>query len=119
MKKQQGSAMIKSELITKMAEQQTFLPPKDIELAVNLILDQLTHSLAGNDRIEIRGFGSFSLHYRPTRQAHNPKTGARVHTQPKYSVHFKPGKGLRESIDASKAHCEISRDNAIVDEESY
>jgi integration host factor subunit beta len=109
--------MVKSELIAKMAEKQSYLPPKDVELAVNLILDQMTHSLASNDRIEIRGFGSFSLHYRPPRQAHNPKTGERVYTQPKYSPHFKPGKALRERVDESKAHCEIKRDDAIVDDE--
>ena len=109
--------MVKSELIAKIAEKQTFLGPKDVELAVNLILDRMTHALANNDRIEIRGFGSFSLHYRPPRQAHNPKTGERVYTQPKYSPHFKPGKALRERVDASKAHCAIKRDDALVDEE--
>ena len=81
--------MVKSELIARMAEKQSYLAPKDVELAVNLILDQMTHALSQNDRIEIRGFGSFSLHYRPPRQAHNPKTGERVYTQPKYSPHFK------------------------------
>ena len=109
--------MVKSELIAKMAEKQSYLLSKDVELAVNLILDQLTNTLAGNDRIEIRGFGSFSLHYRPPRLAHNPKTGERVYTQPKYSPHFKPGKALRERIDESKAHCPILRDDAIVDDD--
>ena len=84
---------------------------------MNLILDQMTHALATNDRIEIRGFGSFSLHYRPPRQAHNPKTGERVYTQPKYSPHFKPGKALREKVDASKAHCDIKRDDAFVEDD--
>ncbi len=109
-------AMVKSELIARMAEKQTYLPPRDVEIAVNLILDKLSNTLADNNRIEIRGFGSFSLHYRPPRQAHNPKTGERVYTQPKHSPHFKPGKALKERIDASKAHCEILRDDIIIDD---
>lgn len=94
--------MIKSELITNLTQKMTHLPEKDIASAVNLILDGMTDELCGNGRIEIRGFGSFSLHYRPPRNAHNPKTGEKVITQAKYSPHFKPGKELRELVDASR-----------------
>ena len=62
----------------------------------------MSDSLIKGRRIEIRGFGSFSLHYRPPRNAHNPKTGERVVTVAKYSPHFKPGKGLRDLINQSR-----------------
>ena len=109
--------MVKSELIAKMAEKQSYLAPKDVELAVNLIIDQLAQSLAKNERIEIRGFGSFTLHFRPPRQAHNPKTGERVYTQPKYSPHFKPGKALRDRVQASKGAYPIKRDDSLSTDE--
>lgn len=90
--------MVKSELINRLAEKQENLSLRDVELSVNHILDRMTHSLSTGQRIEIRGFGSFSLHYRPPRSAHNPKTGVRVKTQGKYSPHFKPGKEVRERV---------------------
>ena len=67
----------------------------------------MSKSLILGRRIEIRGFGSFTLHYRAPRKAHNPKTGERVVTEAKYSPHFKPGKALRERINESKEHCKI------------
>ena len=70
--------MTKSELIERIASVQTQLSAKDVELAVKLILDQMAEVLAAGDRIEIRGFGSFSLHYRPSRLGRNPKTGESV-----------------------------------------
>lgn len=94
--------MVKSELITLMAEKQELLSLKDVELSVNHILERMSEALSSNERIEIRGFGSFSLHYRPPRKAHNPKTGARVFTDAKYTPHFKPGKELRERVNASR-----------------
>lgn len=94
--------MVKSELIIKIANQQESLPLKDVELSVNHILECMSESLGSGDRIEIRGFGSFSLHYRPPRKAHNPKTGARVYTEAKYTPHFKPGKDLRERVNDSR-----------------
>ena len=94
--------MIKSELIDIISKQQLHLSEKDIALSVNSIIDQMSAALAQNSRIEIRGFGSFSLHYRPSRKAHNPKTGHKLVTKPKYAVHFKPGKELRERVDASQ-----------------
>ncbi len=63
----------------------------------------MSEALIHGQRIEIRGFGSFSLHYRPPRNAHNPKTGEKVVTEAKYSPHFKPGKELRERVNSSRA----------------
>lgn len=91
--------MVKSELINRIATKQSNLPIKDIELSVNYILERMSNALAQNKRIEIRGFGSFSLRHRPPRRAHNPKTGERVFTHAKYSPHFKPGKDLRERVN--------------------
>ena len=94
--------MIKSELIINLANKFKDIPEKDIAESVNLLLDTMRDSLSQGGRIEIRGFGSFCLHYRPPRNAHNPKTGDKVVTVPKYSPHFKPGKALRERVNASK-----------------
>lgn len=101
--------MIKSELIEKLALKMTNLPEKQVAKGVNHILEQMSHALTHGKRIEIRGFGSFSLHFRPPRNAHNPKTGKKVVTNPKYSAHFKPGKALRERVDASKDKYSIKR----------
>lgn len=95
--------MVKSELIIKIANKQDSLSVKDVELGVNHLLERMSDSLGNGDRIEIRGFGSFCLHYRPPRKAHNPKTGARVYTEAKYTPHFKPGKDLRERVNDSRA----------------
>ena len=94
--------MVKSELIKRIASKMSQLSEKDIELSVNHILAKMTGSLYAGDRIEIRGFGSFSLHYLSPRNAHNPKTGVRIITIPKYTPHFKPGKELRDRINASR-----------------
>ncbi len=95
--------MTKSELIETLAQgQQTQLAYKDVELAVKSILEQMTQALANGERIEIRGFGSFSLHYRPPRVGRNPKTGEPVELPAKHVPHFKPGKELRERVDSSK-----------------
>lgn len=93
--------MVKSELINLIATQQQNLSAKDVELSVNQILETMSNALSGGQRIEIRGFGSFSLHYRPPRNAHNPKTGARVATLAKHTPHFKPGKEMRTRINAT------------------
>ncbi|HXF07735.1 MAG TPA: integration host factor subunit beta [Candidatus Acidoferrales bacterium] len=90
--------MTKSDLIEHMAKHSA-LPPADVELAVKAILDMMGASLAEGDRIEIRGFGSFSLHHRPPRIGRNPKTGASVTLQEKFVPHFKPGKELRERVN--------------------
>ena len=93
--------MTKSDLIDRLASEQTHLAVKDIELSVKQILDQMTRALATGDRIEIRGFGSFSLHYRPGRTGRNPKTGEAVRLEGKSVPHFKPGKQLRERVNNS------------------
>ena len=94
--------MIKSELIEKIAEKQQQLPVKDIELAVNLMLEYLSSSLSSGERVELRGFGSFSLHYRKPRLGRNPKTGQSVQLAGKYVPHFKPGKEMRDRVNISK-----------------
>jgi len=91
----------KSELIEKIAEQQPQLSLKDIELAVKAILEQMADVLATGRRIEVRGFGSFSLHYRSPRTGRNPKSGDPVRLQGKHVPHFKPGKDLRERVNSS------------------
>ncbi len=94
--------MTKSELIENLALKQTQLSVRDVELAVKAIIDMMGQSLATGERIEIRGFGSFSLHYRSPRTGRNPKTGDSVQLSGKYVPHFKPGKDLREQVDESK-----------------
>lgn len=94
--------MIKSELIANLAADMTHLPEKRIMEGINLILDEMSNALVKGKRVEIRGFGSFSLHYRPPRNAHNPKTGEKVITEGKHTPHFKPGKALRAQIEASR-----------------
>ncbi|QSX35221.1 integration host factor subunit beta [Shewanella avicenniae] len=93
--------MTKSELIEKLAETQSLLSAKDVESAVKEMLEQMAKTLEIGDRIEIRGFGSFSLHYRAPRVGRNPKTGSSVELDGKYVPHFKPGKELRERVDAT------------------
>ena len=91
--------MNRSEFIERMVKQLDYLPAKDIELSVKTIMEHLTESLASGVRIEIRGFGSFSLHHRLPRVGRNPKTGESVTLAEKYVPHFKPGKALRERVD--------------------
>ncbi|HKK14070.1 MAG TPA: integration host factor subunit beta [Gammaproteobacteria bacterium] len=91
--------MTKSELIEVLASKNSHLNYKDVELAVKSLLEQMSQALATGQRIEIRGFGSFSLHYRPPRIGRNPKTGESVSLAAKYVPHFKPGKELRERVN--------------------
>ena len=93
--------MTKSELIERISSKQPQLSAKDVELAVKTIIEQMSHALATGERIEIRGFGSFSLHYRAPRKGRNPKTGDTVELDGKYVPHFKPGKEMRERVNAS------------------
>jgi integration host factor subunit beta len=93
--------MTKSELIDRIAGKQTQLSAKDVELAVKAILEYMSQSLESGGRIEIRGFGSFSLHYRVPRIGRNPKTGTPVALAGKYVPHFKPGKELRDRVNQS------------------
>ncbi len=91
--------MTKSELIELLAAKNSHLNHKDVELAVKSLIEQMSLSLSTGHRIEIRGFGSFSLHYRPPRMGRNPKTGEAVALAAKYVPHFKPGKELRERVN--------------------
>lgn len=105
--------LIKSQLIAELSKQLSHIPEKDIMLSVNQILNIMGDMLSNGDRIEIRGFGSFSLHYRPPRKAHNPKTGEKLMTEPKYAAHFKPGKELRDQINANR-HVPLQDDAAAL-----
>ncbi len=95
--------MTKSELIEKIGAAQAQLPVRDIELAIKTMIEHMSQTLAQGRRIEIRGFGSFSLHYRAPRIGRNPKTGESVGLSGKYVPHFKPGKNLRERVNAGMA----------------
>ena len=99
-------SMTKSELIERIVAAQARssnaqLDSKDVEFAVKTMLEQMSQTLASGDRIEIRGFGSFSLHYRAPRIGRNPKTGESVGLSGKHVPHFKPGKELRDRVNAS------------------
>ena len=91
--------MTRSDLIVKLAERYSQLLAQDAELAVNVILDSMAATLTTGGRIEIRGFGSFALNYRPPRLGRNPKSGDKVQVPAKYVPHFKAGKELRERVD--------------------
>lgn len=93
--------MTKSELIERIAERQDQLSAKDIELAVKLVIEYMSQCLSTGNRIEIRGFGSFSLHFRAPRTGRNPKTGESVTLAGKYVPHFKPGKEMRDRVNES------------------
>ena len=91
--------MTQVELIERLTDGQPHLNQEDIELAVKTMLDQMSDVLAQGERIEIRGFGAFSLRRRESRVGRNPKTGALVVLPERHVPHFKPGKELRERVD--------------------
>ena len=91
--------MTKSELIDRLSARFPQLVAKDADFAVKMILDAMTDALVRGDRIEIRGFGSFALNYRPPRIGRNPKSGEKVSVPAKWVPHFKAGKELRERVD--------------------
>ena len=93
--------MTKSDLIERLTSKHFQLSVKEIEDSVKETLQLMTNSLANGERIEVRGFGSFSLHYRAPRIGRNPKTGDKVELGGKYVPHFKPGKSLRERVNAA------------------
>lgn len=95
-----ATGMTKSELIEALALRQVHLKSDDVDLAVKTLLEQMSGALSGGERIEIRGFGSFSLHFRPPRIGRNPKTGDSVALPGKHVPHFKPGKELRDRVNA-------------------
>ncbi len=91
--------MTKSELIERLALKNQDIQGKELEDAVKELLEQMAQTLQRGDRIEIRGFGSFSLHYRAPRVGRNPKTGETVNLTGKHVPHFKAGKELRDRVD--------------------
>ena len=100
--------MIKSELVRALNEKLPELQVKDVELALNCILRQLADAIVQGERIEIRGFGSFNLHHRPPRVARNPKTGEAINLPAKVALHFKPGKEMRDRVNAARDKCGIT-----------
>ncbi len=94
--------MIKSELIDKLAEANPHLYHRDVERVVNTILDGITDALARGERVELRGFGAFSVRRRPARVGRNPRTGESVPVKEKHVPFFKTGKELRERVDESR-----------------
>ncbi|MEC9347152.1 MAG: integration host factor subunit beta [Pseudomonadota bacterium] len=91
--------MIKSELITRIAEKNPHLNHRDVERIVSTIFDQITLALARGDRVELRGFGAFSVKRRPARVGRNPRTGESVEVDEKFVPFFKTGKELRERLN--------------------
>jgi integration host factor subunit beta len=103
--------MKKSELIEALAKKQPNLALKDVDLAVDCIIEQMCQALISNNRIEVRDFGAFSLHYHPARRGRNPKTGESLNLSAKYLLHFKAGKELRDRVDESRLVCQIRNGN--------
>jgi integration host factor subunit beta len=89
----------RSELIERIADVRQDIQVRDVELAIKMLVEHMAQTVTAGDRIEIRGFGSFELHYRPARKARNPRTGEQVALDAKYAVHFKPGKDLRDKVN--------------------
>lgn len=96
-----ASALTKSKLIARITRRNEHLSPRDVELAVKHLIEVMADTLSEGGRIEVRGFGSFSLHFRAPRLGRNPKTGASVNLHGKYVPHFKSGKELRERVNES------------------
>lgn len=94
--------MTKAELIEKLTAAQRHLAVADLEMAVKLVLAEISATLAEGGRIEVRGFGSFCVHYRPPRTGRNPRTGTPVSLPGKHAPHFKPGKVLRERVNSGR-----------------
>jgi integration host factor subunit beta len=91
--------MTKSELIEILSRRQGHLKADDVDMGVKTLLEMMSNALTEGERIEIRGFGSFSLHFRPPRLGRNPKTGESVALPGKHVPHFKPGKELRDRVN--------------------
>ena len=100
--------MVKSKLARALNEKLPERQIRDVDLALNCMLKQMADALAQGQRIEIRGFGSFDLHRRPPRIARNPKTGEAVNLPAKVAIHFKPGKEMRDRVDAARDQCGIT-----------
>ena len=98
-----GTPMTRTELIGRIARKHPGFVERDVELAVKMMLDHMAECLAGGGRIEIRGFGSFSLRFRRARIGRNPRTGTVVSLPARYAPHFRPGQRLRERINRKRA----------------
>ena len=101
--------MTKSELIEALAKKQPHLTQKDVDLAVDCMIEQMCQALIANDRIEVRGFGAFSLHYHSARVGRNPKTGESLQLPANNLLHFKPGKDLKDRVNQSRLACPIRK----------
>ena len=99
--------MVKSELVRALNEKLPDSRLDDVELALNCILAHMADALVEGERIEVRGFGSFNLRHRPARIARNPRTGESVDLPAKVKVHFKPGKEMKDRVDAVRDQCDI------------
>ena len=100
--------MTRSELVNALIERQPQLLKRNVELAVNCMLEQMSEALIKGERIEIRGFGGFDLRQRPPRIARNPKTGESVDSPAKVVIHFKPGKEMRDRVNNVRDKCDIA-----------
>ncbi|MEY9167498.1 integration host factor subunit beta [Sinorhizobium fredii] len=98
-KKSKGAKVIKSELVQIVAARNPHLYHRDVENIVNAVLDEITDALAGGNRVELRGFGAFSVKNRPSRSGRNPRTGDSVFVEEKWVPFFKTGKELRERLN--------------------
>ena len=99
--------MLKSELVRVLNNKLPDIEAKDVELAINCMLEQMITALEQGERIEVRGFGCFSLHHLTARITRNPKTGAAVQSPAKVTIHFKPGKELKDRVNATHGKCPI------------
>jgi integration host factor subunit beta len=98
----------KSELLRVLKEKCPYLQANDVELALNCLLEHMISGLESGERIEIRGFGCFTLHHRAPRIGRNPKTGTAVHLPPKVKLYFKPGKDMKDRVNAARNKCPIT-----------
>jgi integration host factor subunit beta len=99
--------VIKSEFVRVLNEKLPDIQLDYVESAVNCLLKHMANALVQGDRIEIRGFGTFNLHHRPPRSARNPKTGEMFQLPAKVALHFKPGKEMKDRVNASRDQYEI------------
>ena len=95
--------MTKSQLISLLTEKSPAFLEDDVAIAVQAILDSISRVLENGNRVEIRGFGSFGLNYRPSRKGRNPKSGEPVLVPPKFAPHFKAGKELKGRVDRTRS----------------
>ncbi|WP_445368156.1 integration host factor subunit beta [Methylomonas sp. BW4-1] len=102
--------MTKSQLIERISLKLPHLLQRDVEMAINITIDAMTHHLAQGERIEIRGFGGFSVNQRAARMGRNPRTGEQVSLPIRYATHFKPGLDLRERVELSRTVFPITDD---------